>query len=171
MKFVLEAAVLLSLVQGYFKDGEDTGRGGTQAILPAGYESLRCLSSKLPRWIGDSHWHNKVRYSYMCMSLSVEPCTGLMLFTQHDLCGCIIHCFCCTVCCNGCTRSSLFCMDTSMVRSMVRLSPPRIPFSGNGRDAAACSLCSRFICLCCPQLGCVNVMPALQAQQAYNTCH
>ena len=43
----------LCMVQGYFKSGEDNG-------LPAGHESLQCLSSKVPRWIGDAHWEDKV---------------------------------------------------------------------------------------------------------------
>ena len=40
-------------MQGYYEDSRDNG-------LPAGDESLRCLSSKVPRWIGDSHWDDKV---------------------------------------------------------------------------------------------------------------
>jgi len=42
-----------AVMQGYFRYGEDEG-------LPAGHESLKCLSSKLPRWIGDAHWDDKV---------------------------------------------------------------------------------------------------------------
>ncbi|DBA76070.1 hypothetical protein WJX77_012502 [Trebouxia sp. C0004] len=41
------------LSTGYFHYGEDKG-------LPAGHESLKCLSSKLPRWVGDAHWDDKV---------------------------------------------------------------------------------------------------------------
>ena len=42
------------MLQGHFQYGEDNG-------LPAGHESLKCLSSAMPRWIGDAHWDNKVR--------------------------------------------------------------------------------------------------------------
>ena len=42
-----------SCLQGYFKFGENKG-------LPAGHESLKCLSSRLPLWIGDPHFDNKV---------------------------------------------------------------------------------------------------------------
>lgn len=41
------------MLQGYFKLGEDRG-------LPAGHESLQCLSSRTPLWIGDEHFDNKV---------------------------------------------------------------------------------------------------------------
>ncbi|KAL3145862.1 hypothetical protein ABBQ38_015231 [Trebouxia sp. C0009 RCD-2024] len=41
------------LATGRFQYGEDNG-------LPAGHESLKCLSSLLPRWIGDAYWDNKV---------------------------------------------------------------------------------------------------------------
>ena len=40
-------------MQGYFKYGEDQG-------LPAGHESLHCLSSQVPRWIGDPVYADKV---------------------------------------------------------------------------------------------------------------
>ena len=43
----------VSSFQGYFKFGEDKG-------LPAGHESLKCLSSRLPLWIGDPQFDNKV---------------------------------------------------------------------------------------------------------------
>ena len=42
------------MLQGDFQYGEDNG-------LPAGHESLKCLSSAMPRWVGDAHWDNKVR--------------------------------------------------------------------------------------------------------------
>ena len=42
------------MLQGHFQYGEDNG-------LPAGHESLKCLSSAMPRWIGDAHWDDKVR--------------------------------------------------------------------------------------------------------------
>ena len=42
-----------ALVQGHFHYGDDKG-------LPAGHESLKCLSSKLPRWVGDAYWDDKV---------------------------------------------------------------------------------------------------------------
>ena len=42
-----------AVVQGYFKYGDDNG-------VPAGHESLTCLSSKMPRWVGDAYWDDKV---------------------------------------------------------------------------------------------------------------
>ena len=42
------------MLQGHFQYGEDNG-------LPAGHESLKCLSSAMPLWVGDTHWENKVR--------------------------------------------------------------------------------------------------------------
>ncbi|KAL0035290.1 hypothetical protein WJX79_010560 [Trebouxia sp. C0005] len=42
-----------NMYHGYFHYGDDKG-------LPAGHESLKCLSSKLPLWIGDAHWDGKV---------------------------------------------------------------------------------------------------------------
>lgn len=41
-------------MQGYYDDATDNG-------LPAGHESLRCLSSKVPRWMSDSQWDGKVK--------------------------------------------------------------------------------------------------------------
>lgn len=41
------------LATGYFKYGEDQG-------LPAGHESLHCLSSQVPRWVGDPVYADKV---------------------------------------------------------------------------------------------------------------
>ncbi|KAL0046483.1 hypothetical protein WJX82_001718 [Trebouxia sp. C0006] len=38
---------------GYFENDNDNG-------LPAAYESLQCLTSRLPRWIEDPYWDDKV---------------------------------------------------------------------------------------------------------------
>ena len=48
-----DAVLAFAVVQGYFKYGDDNG-------LPAGHESLACLSSKMPRWVGDTFWDDKV---------------------------------------------------------------------------------------------------------------
>ncbi len=40
-------------VQGYFENDNDNG-------LPAAYESLQCLTSRLPRWIEDPYYDDKV---------------------------------------------------------------------------------------------------------------
>lgn len=55
----------VDMLQGHFQYGEDNG-------LPAGHESLKCLSSALPRWIGDAHWDGKVS-SALKATLPDEP--------------------------------------------------------------------------------------------------
>ena len=52
---VIITIITIIMMQGRFQYGEDSG-------LPAGHESLKCLSSAMPRWIGDAYWDNKVRH-------------------------------------------------------------------------------------------------------------
>ena len=53
-------------MQGFFDDAKDSG-------LPAGHESLKCLSSKNPRWMGDSQWDNKVIIQSHALHALHEP--------------------------------------------------------------------------------------------------
>lgn len=76
----------LYMVQGYFKSGEDKG-------LPAGHESLQCLSSKVPRWIGDAHWEDKVCHTDSDQSPSCHQHTTIMTEHADDglLCSLRLH--------------------------------------------------------------------------------
>lgn len=57
-------------VQGYFKLGEDRG-------MPAGHESLKCLTNKEPRWIGDPYFNNKVSCIIRVKLMGASVCSNL----------------------------------------------------------------------------------------------